>query len=93
MAVDSEKIQEILEDAQKMTKAGRQLLREDPLEYAASRNRLLRAGLLNGDGEQVDMIVDEVSAVIGRGNAQMWKINTMGEIVRQQLEEAEKSSQ
>ena len=92
MAINLERLEEFLEDQQKMTGAGRNLLREDPIGWVVSRNRLLRAALLNGDEDQLDSVVGEVSAVIGREKAEWWKINVMGKLVEQEIEEAESKS-
>ena len=89
MAINLERLEEFLEDQQKMTEVGRNFLREDPLGWIVSRNRLLRAALLNGDENQLNEIVGEVSAVIGRQNADRWKIYSMGKLVEQEIQEIE----
>ena len=64
-----------------MSQASRIFLRENPLEWVASRNRLLVSGLLNGDQETVDMVIDDVTHVVGKTTAEWWKLNTMEKLV------------
>ena len=69
-----------------MHPTSRELLHENPVDWTVSKNRLLRAALLNGDQEVVDQIVDDVAHVVGKINAELWMITTMGEMVAKDLD-------
>lgn len=72
-----------------LEEASRQLLREDPVGYSATRNRQLRAALLEGDQEQVETLLIDVAGVVGRNNAKLWKLHVMDKIVEESLKNQE----
>ena len=44
---------------------------------------------MGGDQEQLDMIVNDVAAVVGSENAQRWMMNIWGEMVKNELDAAQ----
>jgi len=49
------------------------------------RGRQLQNALLGGDKETIDSIVDDVAHVLGKRQAEWWKIVKMGKLVEQDL--------
>ena len=68
-----------------MSEASKELLRTNAIGYVATRDKQLRAALLDGDGELIDLIMKDVSAVAGKKNAEDWKIKIAGELVSEEI--------
>lgn len=69
-----------------MSPASRQLLHENPLDWVVSRKRSLRAAMLNGDEETLNMVTDDIAHVVGKRNAEWLKLTIMGDLVAQNLD-------
>jgi hypothetical protein len=70
-----------------MSEESRQFLRQSPLDFVASRSRSLKAALRSGDEKQIDLLVDDISHVVGKRNAEFWKITMMGRMVEAEMNE------
>ena len=64
--------------------ASRQLLSENPIDWFVSRRRSLRTALQNGDGETLNSIVNDVAHVVGNYRAELWKIDEMWKMIKQE---------
>ncbi len=80
---------EILDDlpTTPFSEESKKLLHEEPLDWASTRNRQMRAALLEGDQEQVDLIKDDVAHVLGKKAAEWWMLSIMEHLVFEEIEE------
>ncbi len=73
--------------------SSRDFLRQNPLEWATSRNRALRAALLEGDMDAVELIKDDVAHVVGFRSAEWWCLHMMEKMVAQSNDDQGDSAQ
>lgn len=83
----SNKVAELLADFPDTprSESSRILFRQSPVDWVATSNRQLRAGILNGDQETIDAVVDDVAHVIGKRAANWWMMCVLDRLVANEL--------
>lgn len=75
-----------------MNEESRALLRTDPIGWVTTRNRQLRAALMEGDEATVNVLKDDVAHAAGIANAEWWVLTVMGTLVEQSLKDQDNNS-
>ena len=86
----SENAERQMELYEGMSKTSKKMLREDPLGYAATRKRQITAALIDGDTDQLGILLKDIAGMTGEVNADDLKMILMGKLVDQSLDEQEK---